>query len=122
MHVHGFLGLTHASADSMILLFQVHLAQSLLRGLAEGLDLHEWLCSAIWPLEAAFQGADGYIAAKLTIAEMLKSGTTTFLEPMSTHTTGLENVVRAVDESKPALQHDIHGLVVVVVICCCCCC
>lgn len=77
-----------------------HLAQSLLRGLAENLDLHDWLCSAIWPLEAAFQGDDGYVAAKLTIAEMLKSGTTTFLEPMLTHTTGLENVVRAVEESE----------------------
>lgn len=77
-----------------------HLAQSLLRGLAENLDLHDWLCSAIWPLEAAFQVNDGYVAAKLTIAEMLKSGTTTFLEPMLTHTTGLENVVRAVEESE----------------------
>ena len=77
-----------------------HLAQSLLRGLAENLDLHDWLCSAIWPLEAAFQDDDGYVAAKLTIAEMLKSGTTTFLEPMLTHTTGLENVVRAVEESE----------------------
>jgi cytosine/adenosine deaminase-related metal-dependent hydrolase len=76
-----------------------HLAQSLLRGLAEDLPLHSWLCDAIWPLEACYDADDGYVAARLTIAEMLKSGTTTFLESMLTHRSGFENVVRAVDES-----------------------
>lgn len=76
-----------------------HLAQSLLRGLAEDLPLHSWLCDAIWPLEANYDADDGYIAARLTIAEMLKSGTTCFLESMLTHRSGFENVVRAVGES-----------------------
>jgi cytosine/adenosine deaminase-related metal-dependent hydrolase len=76
-----------------------HLAQSLLRGLAEDLPLHSWLCDAIWPLEACYDADDGYVAARLTIAEMLKSGTTTFLESMLTHRSGFENVARAVDES-----------------------
>jgi cytosine/adenosine deaminase-related metal-dependent hydrolase len=76
-----------------------HLAQSLLRGLAEDLPLHSWLCDAIWPLEASYDAEDGYIAARLTIAEMLKSGTTCFLESMLTHRSGFENVVRAVGES-----------------------
>lgn len=76
-----------------------HLAQSLLRGLAEDLPLKSWLCDAIWKLEANYEGDDGYIAAKLTIAEMLKSGTTCFLESMLTHRSGFENVVRAVGES-----------------------
>ncbi|KUJ19678.1 5-methylthioadenosine/S-adenosylhomocysteine deaminase n1 [Mollisia scopiformis] len=76
-----------------------HLAQSLLRGLAEDLPLHSWLCDAIWPLEASYDEEDGYVAAKLTIAEMLKSGTTCFLEAMLTHRSGFENVVRAVGES-----------------------
>ncbi|OCK75735.1 5-methylthioadenosine/S-adenosylhomocysteine deaminase n1 [Lepidopterella palustris CBS 459.81] len=76
-----------------------HLAQSLLRGLAEDLPLHSWLCDAIWPLEASYKGDDGYIAAMLTIVEMLKSGTTCFLEAMLTHRSGWENVVRAVEET-----------------------
>jgi cytosine/adenosine deaminase-related metal-dependent hydrolase len=76
-----------------------HLAQSLLRGLAEDLPLHSWLCDAIWPLEANYATDDGYVAARLTIAEMLKSGTTCFLESMLTHRSGFENVVRAVAES-----------------------
>jgi cytosine/adenosine deaminase-related metal-dependent hydrolase len=75
-----------------------HLAQSLLRGLAEDLPLHSWLCDAIWSLEACYEGEDGYIAARLTIAEMLKSGTTCFLESMLTYRSGFENVVRAVGE------------------------
>lgn len=76
-----------------------HLAQSLLRGLAEDLPLHSWLCDAIWPLEACYDGNDGYVAAKLTIAEMLKNGTTCFLESMLTHRSGFENVVKAVGEA-----------------------
>ncbi|KAK7955019.1 5-methylthioadenosine s-adenosylhomocysteine deaminase n1 protein [Apiospora saccharicola] len=79
-----------------------HLAQSLLRGLAEDLPLHSWLCDRIWPLEAAYGGegdaADGYAAARLTIAEMLLSGTTCFLEAMLTHGSGFANVARAVSE------------------------
>lgn len=79
-----------------------HLAQSLLRGLAEDLPLHSWLCDRIWPLEAAYAGegdsADGYVAARTTIAEMLLSGTTCFLEAMLTHTSGFDNVARAVSE------------------------
>ena len=76
-----------------------HLAQSLLRGLAEDLPLHSWLCDAIWPLEANYTEDDGYIAAMLTISEMLLSGTTCLLEAMLTHRSGIENVVRAVGET-----------------------
>ncbi|KAF2681596.1 5-methylthioadenosine/S-adenosylhomocysteine deaminase n1 [Lentithecium fluviatile CBS 122367] len=76
-----------------------HLAQSLLRGLAEDLPLHSWLCDAIWPLEANYTDDDGYVAAMLTIAEMLKTGTTCFLEAMLTHRSGLENIVRAVKQT-----------------------
>lgn len=75
-----------------------HLGQSILRGLAEDVPLHSWLCDAIWPLEANYEDDDGYIASRMTIAEMLKSGTTCFLEALLTHTTGFENAARAVDE------------------------
>ncbi|KAL3462277.1 hypothetical protein BJX64DRAFT_288608 [Aspergillus heterothallicus] len=75
-----------------------HLVQSLLRGLAEDLPLHNWLCDAIWPLESNYADNDGYHAARLTIAEMLKTGTTTFLDPMVTFRAGWEQVCRAVGE------------------------
>ncbi|KEF58755.1 uncharacterized protein A1O9_06681 [Exophiala aquamarina CBS 119918] len=75
-----------------------HLGQSILRGLAEDVPLHSWLCDAIWPLEANYEDDDGYIASKMTIAEMLKSGSTCFLEALLTPGTGFENAARAVDE------------------------
>lgn len=89
-----------------------HLAQSMLRGLAEALPLHSWLCDAIWPLEACYQGEDGYDAAMLTIAEMLKSGTTCLLEAMCTHGSGIENVVRAVGETgiRACLVNILHAM------------
>ncbi|KAH8690464.1 putative guanine deaminase [Talaromyces proteolyticus] len=75
-----------------------HLVQSLLRGLAEDLPLHSWLCDAVWPLESVYSHDDGYNAARLTIAEMLKTGTTCFLDPMLTHTAGFERICQVVGE------------------------
>lgn len=75
-----------------------HLGQSILRGLAEDVPLHSWLCDSIWPLEANYEGDDGYVASRVTIAEMLKSGTTCFLEALLTPRTGFDNAARAVEE------------------------
>ena len=77
----------------------IHLIQSLMRGLAEDLDLYTWASCAIWPLEVAYEGDDGLVAAKLAMAEMLKSGTTCFLEPMLPASAGFENIARAVEET-----------------------
>lgn len=77
----------------------IHLIQSLMRGLAEDLDLYTWASCAIWPLEVAYEGDDGYVAAKLAMAEMLKSGTTCFLEPMLPASAGFDKVARAVEET-----------------------
>jgi cytosine/adenosine deaminase-related metal-dependent hydrolase len=76
-----------------------HLIQSLMRGLAEDMDLHRWACDAIWPLEASYEGDDGYIAAKLAMSEMLKSGTTCFLEPMLPSHAGFDRVSKALKET-----------------------
>ena len=55
-----------------------HLAMTLLRGLGESEPLDAWLANTIWPLEARWVDAefvrDG---ARLAIAEMIASGTTT---------------------------------------------
>jgi len=77
----------------------IHLIQSLMRGLAEDMDLHSWASCAIWPLEVAYEGDDGYIAAKLAMTEMLKSGTTCFLEPMLPASAQFERVCRAAEET-----------------------
>jgi cytosine/adenosine deaminase-related metal-dependent hydrolase len=60
----------------------MHTAQTLLRGTADDLELVSWLCERIWVLQGNFTKDDGYAAARLSIAEMLKSGTTCFLESM----------------------------------------
>ena len=57
----------------------IHLAQSLLRGSADDLALVDWLMKRIWPLQAAFTKDDGRVSAELSMLEMLKSGTTSFV-------------------------------------------
>jgi 5-methylthioadenosine/S-adenosylhomocysteine deaminase len=56
-----------------------HAAMSLFRGMADDLPLMAWLNDHIWPAESAFISeqfvADG---TQLAIAEMLRTGTTTF--------------------------------------------
>jgi cytosine/adenosine deaminase-related metal-dependent hydrolase len=60
----------------------MHTAQTLLRGTADDLELVSWLCERIWVMQGNFTTEDGYAAARLSIAEMLLTGTTTFLESM----------------------------------------
>lgn len=56
-----------------------HAAMSLLRGFADDLPLMPWLEQHIWPAEAAHVSADFVRdGAELAIAEMIRSGTTTF--------------------------------------------
>ncbi len=57
-----------------------HVSMSLLRGYGDDLELFKWLSDRIWPFESKLTKNDVYIGAKLGIAEMLLSGTTTFLD------------------------------------------
>jgi 5-methylthioadenosine/S-adenosylhomocysteine deaminase len=56
-----------------------HAAMSLLRGYADDLPLMSWLEQRVWPAEAAHVSA-GFVrdGVELAIAEMIRSGTTTF--------------------------------------------
>ncbi|KAK4992819.1 hypothetical protein LTR66_006181 [Elasticomyces elasticus] len=77
----------------------MHTAQTMLRGAADDLELVSWLCERIWPLQGNFTTEDGYAAARLSIAEMLKSGTTCFLESMFADRYGFDGLCKAVEES-----------------------
>ena len=55
-----------------------HISMSLLRGIADDLELDTWLNDHIWPMEAHLNREYCYIGALLGAAEMIKSGTTTF--------------------------------------------
>ncbi|KAJ5667702.1 uncharacterized protein N7477_006272 [Penicillium maclennaniae] len=68
-------------------------------GTADDMELVSWLCERIWVLQGNFTEADGYAAARLSIGEMLKSGTTCFLESMFADRYGFDGLARAVQES-----------------------
>jgi len=72
-----------------------HLSMTLFRGYADDMRLQDWLSNKIWPLEAKLTGEDCYFGALLGAAEMIRSGTTSFVD-MYFH---MEDVARAVVES-----------------------
>jgi 5-methylthioadenosine/S-adenosylhomocysteine deaminase len=75
----------------------VHLCQTLFRGLADDLELLDWLRSRIFPLEYAHSPSSMYASARLGLAELIRSGTTTIMDMGSIHHE--EEIFRAVEES-----------------------
>ncbi|MFC5650770.1 amidohydrolase [Paenibacillus solisilvae] len=57
-----------------------HAAMSLLRGYSDDQSLQVWLEQKMWPMEAKFTDDDVRWGTSLAVAEMLKSGTTTFVD------------------------------------------
>ncbi|HZK11404.1 MAG TPA: amidohydrolase [Atribacterota bacterium] len=58
----------------------VHLFQALFRGLGDDLSLIEWLQKCIWPLSKALGRKESKIGALLCALEMVKTGTTSFVD------------------------------------------
>ncbi|CAM3286368.1 MULTISPECIES: amidohydrolase [Saccharibacillus] len=85
-----------------------HTAMSLLRGYGDDMVLQEWLQTKMWPMEAKFTSDDVYWGSSLSIVEMLKSGTTTFLD-MYDH---MDRVAEAVVQSgmRASLTRGVIGL------------
>lgn len=85
-----------------------HAGMSLLRGYADDYPLQTWLEQLIWPIEARFTNEDVKWGSLLSIAEMLKGGTTTFVD-MYTH---MDEVARAVQQSgiRAVLSRGVIGL------------
>jgi 5-methylthioadenosine/S-adenosylhomocysteine deaminase len=65
----------------------VHLCQTLFRGFADDLPLMTWLRTRVWPLEAAHTATTLHASARLGLAELLTSGTTTVLTMETVHET-----------------------------------
>lgn len=57
-----------------------HAAMTLFRGFADDMKLMPWLEEKIWPNEAKMTQEDVYWGSKLACLEMIKTGTTTFLD------------------------------------------
>ncbi len=71
-----------------------HSPMVLLRGFGDDLVLQQWLETKVWPQEAKLRPEDSYWGAKLACLEMIKTGTTTFLD-MYFH---MDQVAKAVKE------------------------
>ncbi|MNZ47772.1 5-methylthioadenosine/S-adenosylhomocysteine deaminase [compost metagenome] len=85
-----------------------HAAMSLLRGYGDDLALQVWLQEKMWPMEAKFTSEDVYWGTALSALEMLKGGTTTFLD-MYDH---MDQVGKVVEESgmRAVLTRGVIGL------------
>lgn len=80
----------------------IHLCQVLFRGLADDVDVVDWLKNRIWPFESAHDEDSIHASANLGIAELIAGGTTTALSMETTRYTdgvfaaALENGFRLV--------------------------
>ena len=57
-----------------------HSGMSIFRNFTQELPLEEWLFNRIFPIEAKLKKEDIHFGAMLSIAEMIKGGTTTFAD------------------------------------------
>ncbi|NPD89349.1 MAG: amidohydrolase family protein [Asgard group archaeon] len=62
-----------------------HSVQTLLRGKADDLSLLDWLSKVILPGELNFSKQDVYLSSLLGFAEMIRTGTTTTNDMLTTH-------------------------------------
>lgn len=75
----------------------IHLAQALIRGCADDMALIPWLCSRVWPLQGAYTAEEGRLSAQLCCLEMIKSGTTTFVECLLHTRYGFDGIAKTVE-------------------------
>ena len=76
-----------------------HSAMTLLRGIRDDSNLHEWLEDYIWPAESLFTAEVTTKAVQFALAEMLLSGTTTFNDMYNPHGVDIKQVYQAVRQS-----------------------
>lgn len=72
-----------------------HAAMTLLRGVAEDVDLVTWFDERIWPMEVNVGPHDVYLGTLLASAEMIAAGVTTFVD----HYFFMEEAARAVTDA-----------------------
>lgn len=77
----------------------VHLTQSLIRGCVDDLGLIDFLVKGIWTLMGNYDEHDACVSAQLCILEMLKSGTTAFVESMLAGHYGFDGIAQVVEYS-----------------------
>ena len=76
-----------------------HSAMTLLRGIRDDSNLHEWLEDYIWPAESQFTADLTTQAVQLALAEMLQSGTTTFNDMYNPQGVDVDRIYHTVRQS-----------------------
>ncbi|MEM4295728.1 MAG: amidohydrolase family protein [Candidatus Anstonellales archaeon] len=87
--------------DDRILLFpgfynaHTHVAMTLLRGIAENLNLHDWLKNIVWPIEEQLNERDIYYSSLIGFYEMIESGVVLFNDMYWKH---VEQIAKAAED------------------------
>lgn len=81
----GFIADEIIDADNQLVMpglinAHTHVAMSLFRNYADDLPFWPWLTEKIWPIEEKLTGPDVYWGTMLSIAEMIRSGVTSFAD------------------------------------------
>jgi 5-methylthioadenosine/S-adenosylhomocysteine deaminase len=98
-----------------------HAAMTLFRGFGDDMALMEWLRTRIWPAEAKLEPEDVYWGTRLACVEMIRSGTTRFVD-MYWHGAEVARAVRdgglralvssvLIDENNPANAPELRDKV-----------
>jgi 5-methylthioadenosine/S-adenosylhomocysteine deaminase len=78
----------------------IHLAQALIRGVVpDNLPLIDWLRNWVWRLQGVYDAEDAKASAALCILEMLKTGTTAFVEVHLHSRYGFNGIAELVEKS-----------------------
>jgi cytosine/adenosine deaminase-related metal-dependent hydrolase len=77
----------------------MHLAQALIRGCADDVSLVDWLKNYVWVLQGNFTNEDGRVSTELCMAEMIRTGTTSFIECMIHTRYGFDGIAKAVEKA-----------------------
>ncbi|MFD1513190.1 amidohydrolase [Halomarina rubra] len=85
-----------------------HAAMTLLRGYADDKPLEAWLREDVWPVEAELTGEDVAAGTRLAMLEMIRSGTTAFVDMYFE----VPDVVAAIEEAGMRARVG-HGVVTV---------
>ncbi|OBZ17533.1 N-ethylammeline chlorohydrolase [Bacillus sp. FJAT-26390] len=85
-----------------------HAAMSLLRGYSDDQNLQVWLEQKMWPMEGKYVDQDTRAGSALAIVEMLRSGTTAFVDMYDR----MDQVAQMVDQSgiRGVLTRGVIGL------------
>ena len=76
----------------------IHLSQALIRGCADDVSLVDWLKKYVWVLQGNFTEDDGRVSAELCMAEMIRTGTTSFIDCMIHSRYGFDGIAKSVKQ------------------------